>query len=93
MQNKNALDKDIWFLSVGLSDNCAMLQRNSYFLQVRNLWLAIEKEVKNCKQNCKMGMLEAAHTAKEIFIMSNELGHSIDNIENKLKWIIGTHGK
>ena len=40
-----------------------------------------------------MGMLEAAHTAKEIFIMSNELGHSIDNIENKLKWIIGTHGK
>ena len=31
-----------------------------------------------------MGMLEAAHTAKEIFIMSNELGHSINN-ENKLK--------
>ena len=25
------------------------------------------------------------------FIMSNKLGQSMDN-ENKLKWIIGTHG-
>ena len=31
------------------------------------------------------------HTALEDFILSNKLGHLMDN-GNKLKWIIGTHG-
>ena len=34
---------------------------------------------------------QCTHTVLENFIMSNKLGHSMDN-GNKLKWIIGTHG-